>query len=220
MACWRLLSTALSLTLFPAANMAQDKKFEFTAFVGITANSKIEIDPRSVPEGQAAAKAGPKGAFSWGLSFDCLAAANFSVGFQWSHQAGRLIGELQNGSTREFTDLDVFNYHGILSYSFFKGDARARPFFFVGVGATHYRPGSFGGNRVDGDTRFSSTWGGGVKLYAGPKVGFRLMARWTPTYVQTGETGIWCSPDWGCPPAGSANYQHAGEFSAGIILRF
>lgn len=46
------------------------------------------------------------------------------------------------------------------------------------------------GNVIDSSTRFSTTWGGGVKVYPGRNVGLKLTARWTPTYIKSDPGGI------------------------------
>ena len=54
------------------------------------------------------------------------------------------------GSKREFTDMNVNNYHVNLVYNW--GDDRdvMRPFIFGGVGATQYSPSDVMGNVVEG----------------------------------------------------------------------
>jgi hypothetical protein len=93
-----------------------------------------------------------------------------------------------------------------------------------GAGATHYGKvpfsvGNFAGE-TGGETQFSTTWGLGVKLYPGPKVGINLLARWTPTYIKSDAEGWWCDPYWGCYVVGDSQYSNQFEFSGGIVFRF
>jgi hypothetical protein len=70
-------------------------------------------------------------------------------------------------------DMTVNTYHGYFAYNFFDADAAIRPYLMGGLGATSFssvdytrrngQPGTIGG-----ETRFSSTWGAGVKLSASP----------------------------------------------------
>jgi hypothetical protein len=73
---------------------------------------------------------------------------------------------------------------------------------------------------IDGETKFATNWGGGVKLYPGERVGLKLGVRWTPTYVKTDPTGYWCDPYWGCFTVGDAQYSNQFEFSGGVFFRF
>ena len=66
---------------------------------------------------------------------------------------------------------------------------------------------------------FSSTWGGGVKVYPNPRVGFSVMARFTPTYIKSDPSGVWCGY-YGCYVLGDAQYANQFEFSGGLSLRF
>lgn len=56
-------------------------------------------------------------------------------------------------------------------------DSRMRPFIFGGLGATQYSPGDIHGFDIESSTRFSTTWGGGVKIYATDNLGFNFTAR-------------------------------------------
>ena len=124
------------------------------------------------------------------------------VGFLYDQQESNLelkgVGLL--GKTNA-ADLKVRNYHAIFTYNF--GDDRdsTRPFLFGGLGATQYSPGDVMGFAIEGNTKFSSTWGGGVKFFASPELcpfhfGINVMGRWTPTYIKSDPAGShrWCSP--------------------------
>jgi hypothetical protein len=82
--------------------------------------------------------------------------------------------------------------------------------------------GDIKGKPIDGKTRFSSTWGGGMKAYAGQHFGLKLVGRWTPTYIKSEPGGIWCSPywPWGCYQLVESDYSYQFEFAVGIIFRF
>src|SRR4029450_12823926 len=82
--------------------------------------------------------------------------------------AGGWGGELSIAKTA------VYNYMGNVVYNWGDEDSVVRPFVFGGLGATHYDFGDFllpqplDRRRVhfdDSETRFSSTFGGGVKFY-------------------------------------------------------
>ncbi len=212
----------IALTVCGSAAYAQDKKFEFTPYVGYTASEGVRINDQDVGGGTIVNTISPKSGASWGLSFDFLATENFAIGFNWNQQFSKLNGNVKDSGNREFADMSVYNYHGIFTYNFFDEDDPVRPFLFGGLGATQYSPGDVGGQSIGGSTKFSTSWGGGVKFFASPNVGFRVSARWTPTYIKSDPAGIWCSPywPWNCWVVGDADYSHQGEFSAGLILRF
>ena len=73
---------------------------------------------------------------------------------------------------------------------------------------------------VESRTRFSFTWGGGVKVYPSEHFGFRLTGKWTPTYINSDPAGIWCSPFWECFQLTSANYSNQFELVGGGTARF
>jgi opacity protein-like surface antigen len=97
-----------------------------------------------------------------------------------------------------------------------------RPYIFGGVGATQYSPGDVMGVGIDGNTKFSSTWGGGVKFFASEHFGINLMARWTPTYIKSDPGGIWCNPYWpgGCWQLSEPDYSNQLQFAGGVTFRF
>ena len=75
---------------------------------------------------------------------------------------------------------------------------------------------------IESTTKFSTTWGGGVKAYPSPNVGIKVMGRWTPTYIKSDPGGIWCSPywPWGCYVLEETDYSNQFELSGGVSFRF
>lgn len=234
-----------AIALFGSPGMAQDKKFEFSPFLGFTASNGVDVDSQDLGNGLVANRISPKSSFSWGLDFDYFLTENISVGFLWSQQMSdlRIRTDLVTPSPanispptpgdKDAADLNVYTYHGIFTYNFGDSDALIRPFVFGGLGATQYSPGSVkveavplngsSGNReLNGFSRFSTTWGGGVKTYVSDNLGFRFAVRWTPTYIKSDAAGIWCSPywPWGCYVVGNDHFSHQAEFSGGVIFRF
>ena len=234
-----ILLFSVMLLLSAATAVAQDHKFEFKPFFGFTISSGVDTQPQAIPGNAEVDKISPKSSFSWGLQFDYLATQNFSLGFLFDQQLSKLRGHttLNPGvgpnlpgapGDVDFADLDVYNYHGVFTYNAGSEDAPIRPFFFGGLGATQYSPGDLyslvqpfdGSGKINGATKFSTTWGGGVKAFAGPHVGFQFMMRWTPTYIKTDASGVWCNPWWGCWVTGNDHYSHQLGFSGGLVLRF
>lgn len=202
--------------------LAQDSVMEITPFFSYTFSDGIDFDPRVLPGGIVVDNITPKSGTAWGFQVDVLASEAFAMGFLFSDQSSKMELRVLGGQKQEITDMKVRNYHGIFTLNLGEADAPARPFIFGGLGATQYSPDKIMGNSVDSRSRFSTTWGGGMKMYGSEHVGVRLTARWTPTYINTDPTGIWCSPYWpgGCWVVGEANYSHQFELSGGVILRF
>jgi hypothetical protein len=203
--------------------MAQDeKRFEAGLFLGYTSSEGIGVVPTNTGGGQIVDALNPKSSSSWGFDFNYLASGNFSAGFLWNRQSTTFSGDLAGGGSQDFTDLNVHNYHGILTYHFGDPESKVRPYAFGGLGATVYGLAPINNIDIDGSTRFSTTWGGGVKVFPTPSIGFKATARWTPTYIKSDAEGIYCSPywPWSCWVVGDPDYSNQLEFSAGVVFRF
>jgi hypothetical protein len=121
--------------------------------------------------------------------------------------------------------MNVNTYHGYFAYNFLGDDDRVRPYLMAGLGATHFgavdytrRNGQTG--TIGGVTRFSTTWGAGMKVYPTRRVGAHFGVQWTPTYIKSEAVGWWCDPFWGCYVVGNTQYSHQFDFSGGITFRF
>ena len=164
----------------------------------------------------------PKDAFSWGARLGFNVTPHVEVGFLFDEQSTKL--EAGGTTTLDIADLKVYNYHGYFAYNFGDEDAKARPYILGGLGATQYGSitAGVGGVQHDigGGSKFSTTWGLGVKVFPSPKFGIRLEGRWTPTYIKSDSAGWWCDPYWGCYVVSNAQYANQFELSGGITLRF
>jgi hypothetical protein len=130
-----------------------------------------------------------------------------------------------NGTSEvEIGDMKVNNYHPYFAYNFGDSDAKVRPYVLIGLGATSYGAVAYSRNgrvgETDSATKFSTTWGAGVKIFASPNVGFRAGAQWTPTYITTEGEGWWCDPYWGCYVVGDAKYSNQFHLQGGVVFRF
>jgi hypothetical protein len=153
---------------------------------------------------------------------------NWELEFLWHRQFSTL--EISDPApARKLANQNVDNYHGNLVYNWGEPDAKARPFFFFGLGATHYTPGDYDSGipsssalaRIQSVSRFSSTWGGGIKVYPARNIGVKGTFRWTPTYIKSDAAGLWCDPFYPtCWVVGDADYSNQLEFSGGVTFRF
>jgi opacity protein-like surface antigen len=227
-----VLATLTMVSLAAVATAQEDKRLEISGTAGWTFSDGVggTAEDRF---GNALANIDPADAFSW----------NVRVGYMLNHNVefGALVG-IQSStldiSTRapstvgafSLGDETIYNYHGYFAYNFGESTS-VRPYVLLGMGATH-----FGGVSVDtlkipvphdntqrdigGNTKFSTTWAAGVKVFPGKSLGLRLEGRWTPTYIKTDAEGWWCDPYWGCYTAGDAQYANQFELGGGIAFRF
>jgi len=201
---------------------AQSARVEISGTAGWTFSDGVSGDSVLVPGVGTFNRIDPKDAFSWGVRLGFNVTDNVEIGALFDQQSTTL--EIGGTDTLDFGDLSVRNYHGYFAYNFGEADASVRPYVLGGLGATEFgsvRVNLGGESReVDGTTKFSTTWGAGLKLFPGETFGVRLEGRWTPTYIKTDAAGWWCDPFWGCYVVGNAQYSNQFEFSGGITLRF
>ncbi len=223
--------TGLMLFLGSGLGLAQEEKFELIIDLGYTASGGVDINATDIGGGVIVDRITPQSGFSYGGTFNVALAEAISAGFQFSQQLSTLEGRLQGGGKDDFADLSVYNYHGIFTFHVTDQDSPLRPFFLVGLGATNYRASNArgpvnlpqpGSREVESRTKFSTTWGGGVKFFPNPGIGFEFKARWTPTYIGSNAAGVYCSPiwPWQCWIVGDSQYSHQGEFGGGVVFRF
>jgi hypothetical protein len=125
----------------------------------------------------------PKDAFGWGIDVGFFVGPNAEVGFQYTQQATKL--EASGTTTFDIGDVGIHTYHGTFAYNWGHPDSPIRPYVMGGLGATSYSDvtatTSTGTHTINGLSRFSTTWGGGVKIYGSGKVGGKIGVLWTPT---------------------------------------
>src|SRR5262245_10768077 len=191
-------------------------------FLGWVFSDGVDGNPIVAGDGNVYDRVDPKDSFGYGFTANVMATDHVAVGFMFTNQQSMFV--LGDGTDREVADWNIRTYHGIVEYNFGDPGNVTRPFLFGGFGATSYS--SFdaivaGVNHpIGGDTRFSSTWGGGVKVYPGKVLGLMAQLRFTPTYIKTDPGGWWCDPFWGCYAVGNPQYANQFDFSGGVTLRF
>jgi hypothetical protein len=218
----KTLLTAAILALAAPMALAQDARVELSGTAGWTFSDGVSGDSVTVPGVGSFNRVDPNDAFSWGLRLGFLATENVEIGFLFDQQATQL--EIGGTSTFELGDLNVNNYHGYFAYNFGDDYTALRPYVLLGVGATQYgsvNVSAAGVQRdIGGKTKFSGTGALGIKVFPGPRFGFRFEARWTPTYIKSDAAGWWCDPFWGCYIVGDAQYANQFQLSGGVTLRF
>jgi len=207
--------------LVGSAAWAQEKRVELSGTVGYTFSDGVSGSATEV-NGEEFTRIDPKDALSYGGRIGFLVGDNWEVGGLFSMQSTTL--QLGGAVNRDIGDETIYNYHGYFAYNFGAPDAAVRPYLLGGLGATQFgtvKVTLAGQQReVSGNTKFSTTWAAGVKLFPSPSFGIRLEARWTPTYIKSDAAGWWCDPYWGCYVVGDAQYANQYELGGGITLRF
>jgi hypothetical protein len=215
------IGVAASVLLAGTAQ-AQDPRIEIGGNIGWTNSDGVTFDGIVAGDGNLYNGIEPKDSMSWSLSLGYFVNPNTEIGFLFDQQMSTLA--VTGTTEREIGDMNVSNYHGYFAYNFGESDAKVRPFLMLGLGATHYGgvPFSVGGvsGQTDGSSQFSGTFGAGVKLYPSQKVGLKLSARWTPTYIKSDSEGWFCDPYWGCYVVGDPQYSNQLELSGGLVFRF
>ena len=200
---------------------AQDKKFELYGQLGFTLSEGIDVNSEEGDE-LGVDRLSPKSAFSYGLGGDYFLNENFTIGFNFSQEKSVLRANVADLQGVDISNMNVNNFHGLVTYNFGEEDDKMRPFVFVGLGATNYSPDTINGYKVEGATKFSTTWGAGVKYFFKNDIGFKGGVRWTPTRINTESGGLFCSTywPWDCWTAEHSNFSHQFEFSFGVVGRF
>lgn len=218
----RIVFVASSVLLAVPA-FAQAPKAEVGVTFGWVFSDGVSGDTIVVPGQGSFNRLDPKDSFGWGLDIGVFVGPNSEVGFLYGNQRSTL--QAGGSTTKDIGTLNVNTYHGTYTYNFGDGQSRVRPYAMVGLGMTSYsdvdytRANGTAGT-ISGASRFSSTWGGGVKFYAASHFGARVGVRWTPAYIKSDTTGYWCDPYWGCYLTGSSQYSNQFEFNGGLTLRF
>ncbi len=197
-------------------------KVEVSGFVGFSIADGVDGNAILAGDGNIYDTVEPDDSAVYGFTVGFLAGEGAEFGFRWAQQPTSLL--ISGTTETNIGDMSINSYHGYFAYNFGEADAKMRPFVLIGLGAT-----SFGSVTVNtglrdfttnGETQFSTTWGGGVKIFPNPKVGVRLAVEWTPTYIKTDTAGWWCDPYWGCYLVGNAQYSNSLQFNGGVTVRF
>jgi opacity protein-like surface antigen len=211
---------AVAALVGPAA-WAQEKRVEVSGNVGYTLSDGVSGSSTTV-EGEDFTRIDPQDSINYGGRIGFMVTPNIEVGGLFSLQSSKM--ELGGVANADIGDWKLYNYHGYVAYNFGEADAMVRPYVLGGLGATQFGSvnASFGdrSRKIDGNTKFSTTWALGVKMFPSPNFGIRLEARWTPTYIKSDAAGWWCDPYWGCYTVGDAQYANQFELSGGLTLRF
>jgi hypothetical protein len=218
----QMVTALLCVVMLTPAIASAQSRVEVSGIVGWTISDGVEGDGILAGDGNVYNAIDIKDSFSWGFGVGFNVSETAEVGFLFNQQMSTLA--IEGTNTLDIGDMNVTSYHPYFAYNFGESDAALRPFILFGLGATSYSSVGFNGiggpRETGGETQFSTTWGAGVKYFAGPNVGIRISGTWTPTYISTQEGGWWCDPYWGCYVVGDAKYANQFHLNGGITFRF
>jgi opacity protein-like surface antigen len=208
-----LLWAAIAWTLLSAPMAYAQKGIEITPLVGGQFNGGLDLattryDRLNVGSG-----------LNYGVNVGYLIDGYAGVEFIWNRNQASTVAQPTGGGT----DLKVFNLHtnqylGDFVLHFKDRESRLRPFVLIGAGVSNLAPDR---SHVDSTSRFAWAFGGGVKYNLSKHFGVRIQAKWSPTYINTVTTGIWCDPFWfGCWAKGESVFLQEFDGTAGLTFRF
>jgi opacity protein-like surface antigen len=194
----------------PPCAQAQGYRLEITPTLGyrwgghLGANDTALLDVDTDLEGGA----------SYGLMFDVPLSRHFQVELLADHQEAELRRGKLFAPDFPGIDLDVDYYQIGLLWEWHP--PRVRPYVVLAVGVTDLDPGVSG---VSGETRFSASLGGGVKVPVTDRVGVRLEFRAFGTDTSDWGCRWGCDDDWwhGCD-GGGCDWADNGLSQASIRL--
>jgi len=215
----------VGIILIGTAAASAQHKFEASGFAGWSFDDGVSGTNVLAPDGRNYNRIDPKDGFVWGASGSYLIGENMGVGFMYSRQSSNLVlGGNLGSPDRDLGTMHISNYHGTLEYNFGEDGHPIRPFVYAGFGATNFGSTDFtsnvGNGTIQGHSKFSTQWGGGVKYFVNPKVAIRGAASWIPTYIKSDSTGYWCDPFWGCYLVGDPQYSNQFQLTGGVSFRF
>ncbi len=193
---------ALPLLLVLASAPAWGQGFEAALLGGYTTSGGLEPQAAGITDLELS------GSFTWGASVGWFFSPRLGVEASWTRQDSALVIGTDRGQAELF-DVSIDQLQGNLVYQFGGEQARLRPFVSAGLGAAF-----FGAPGLEGETKLSLGLGAGVKWLPTSKVGARLQARYSPTYLHDSGSD-YCDPFGFCQ-----SWLHQLELTGGVSFRF
>ena len=187
---------------------AAAQRIELTPFVGYRVGGEIGKSGE-----QAALEVKESGA--WGVSLGVKVSEEGELEALFARQDTRLASAGFFTSQPRF-DLAVEIYQFAGNYLFGDDKARFRPYVSAGFGATRLVPEP---PQLESETRFSASFGAGVKAYLGAHFGVRAEVRGFFTVLDSDSAAL-CDSFGGCVVRTSGSEMTQVEARVGVILRF
>jgi opacity protein-like surface antigen len=192
----------LTWLTFLCAAPAFSQGFEVTALAGYTTPGSLDQDTRTLEDLKLA------GSFTWGASAGFFFSDRLGVEASWA-RVGSGVELSTAQASQELFDVTIDQLQGSLVYQFGSATSRYRAFLTAGAGAS-----IFSSTDIDTETKLSFGLGAGLKWLPSKRLGARLQARYTPTYLHD-KGSDFCDPFGFCQ-----DWLHQLEVSGGVVLRF
>lgn len=190
------------------------EKWEFTPFVGYQTSGSYPLSPTSTTVTVNDLRI--NGATSFGTFIGYSITSNAQFEFMWTRNlTSYSVQQTPGAPYMKAYDSSVDQFQFGALYMFLGDEYKWRPYFAGSLGFTHEF--NSGGNPTRLD--FSYGIGGGVKYRLNRYLSFRGDARYMPTYANSG-LATYCDPFYGCYTAKVSQYQHRGNFVAGLAFHF
>ena len=189
------------------------EKWEFTPFVGYETSGSYPLSPTSTTVVVNDLRI--NGATSFGTFIGYSVTPNAQFEFLWDRNLTSYSVQQTPGApyTKAY-DSSVDQYQFGALYMFLGDEHKWRPYFAGSLGFTHEFNSGGNPNRLD----FAYGIGGGVKYTLTRYLSFRGDARYLPTYANSG-LATYCLYG-SCYTAKVSQYQHRGNFLAGLAFHF
>jgi outer membrane protein W len=194
----RLLTCVAFLSAAPAFSQG----FEVTALAGYTTPGSLEHDTLTLEDLKLS------GSFTWGASVGYFFSPRLGVEASWA-RVGSGVELATAEASQEMFDVTIDQLQASVVYQFGDAESRFRPFLTAGAGAA-----IFTSTDIKTESKLSLGIGGGLKWLPSKRLGVRLQAKYTPTYLHD-KGSDFCDPFGFCQ-----NWLHQFELSGGVVFRF
>ena len=196
------MTRLLTFLGFLAAAPAFSQGVELAGSGGYTTPGSLDHDARTVEDVKLA------GSFTWGASLGWFFSPRLGIEASWA-RVGSGVELATAEASQEMFDVTIDQFQGSLVYQLGGAEAHIRPFVTAGAGASIFRS-----TDIETETKLSFGMGAGLKWLPSKRLGARLQAKYTPTYLHD-KASDFCDPFGFCQ-----NWVHQFELTGGVVVRF
>jgi len=208
-----LVLVALAWTVATAPTTRAQRGIEVTPFIGGQVNRGVDLSTLLFK------RLDVQNGLNYGVIVGYPVNNIANVEFMWNHNQADALGQpASGGPDQKLFLLKTNQYLGDVLLHFKNRENRLRPFVLFGAGVSNLAADR---SHVGSITRFAWVFGGGIKYTLGEHLGVRLQGKWSPTYINTITTGVWCDPFWaGCWEKGDSVFLKEFDGTVGLTIRF
>lgn len=148
------------------------------------------------------------GGFTWGARAGWRFSPRLGAEVSWTRQESALSIGTARGQAEMF-EVNLDQLQASFVYQLGSTQARLRPFVGAGLGASF-----LSARDLDREAKLALNLGAGVKWLPASRVGFRLQARYAPTFLNDSGSD-YCDPFGFCQ-----SWLHQLELTGGVAVRF